>query len=46
MIVNEIPAKLITLGQRVEDKPKKVVLVLPGEKKMLKSWNKIMNFLF
>ena len=36
MIVNEIPAKLITLGQRVEDKPKKVVLVLPGEKKCLK----------
>lgn len=28
--VNGTPAKLITLGQRVEDKPKNVVLIFPG----------------
>ena len=28
--INNIPTKLITLGQNVSQKPKKIILIIPG----------------
>ena len=31
--IQNIPTKLITLGQNVSQKPKKIILIIPGEHK-------------
>jgi hypothetical protein len=31
LLVNGVPTKLLTLGKNVEEKPEKIVLIIPGK---------------